>query len=131
MPVAEGNFAVMASACNTHRPALLLCPADFVGKGFGSAHVVYLRRRLVVPRTPGFTSVHRHQCAWVVPTFRHKRRGWLGEIATLICARSSGTPLLNFRHVWPPSVDLNRPPSVPPNSLLSSHGPRRHCHNDA
>src|SRR5713226_2074247 len=67
----------------------------------------------------------------VVATVAYKRLDWLGAIATLICTRSSGNPFVSFRQVLPPSVDLKSPPVIPSKELLSSHGPRRDCHNDA
>ena len=52
-------------------------------------------------------------------------------IVTYLMARSFGKPLVKGRHVFPPSVDLNNPPPVPLNTLLSSQGPSRASHMEA
>src|SRR3954451_3384934 len=54
----------------------------------------------------------------VVFTTAYSRRGLLGATSTSTCERFAGSPFLSCVHVLPPSVDLNRPPPVPANSLL-------------
>ena len=49
----------------------------------------------------------------VVPTVAYSRRGALGAMAMLICARSLGSPAASGFQVLPPSLDLNSPPPVP------------------
>src|SRR6266851_3653728 len=59
MPIAKGDRPIIAAARNAYRAAFLLCSANLVRKSIGYAHVIHLRRRLVVPGTPGFTAIHR------------------------------------------------------------------------
>src|ERR1700730_6562595 len=49
----------------------------------------------------------------VVATVAYSRLGWLAAIATLICVRLLGRPFFNACQLFPPSVDLKRPPPVP------------------
>src|SRR5258706_8359831 len=59
MPVAEGDGAVVAAAGDADRAALLLRPINPVRKLIVRGHAVNLRRRLVVPGTPGLAAIHR------------------------------------------------------------------------
>ena len=65
MPIAEGDFAVIAAAGNARRTALLLSAAEAIGKGVVGGDMVHLRGGLVVPGTPGFAAVDRDDCALV------------------------------------------------------------------
>src|SRR5580692_5806845 len=65
MPVAKCDFAVIASAQNAHRAALLLSSTNTVGKSIGDSNVVKLCRRLVVPRAPGFSTIDSHDRALI------------------------------------------------------------------
>src|SRR3954454_16852077 len=65
MPVTKSNSAVIASRRDANRSALLLAAADFVRKRVHHANVIHLRGGLVVPRTPGFPTVHAHQSALI------------------------------------------------------------------
>src|SRR5579862_4808632 len=58
MPVAIGDLAIVATARDADRAALLLSGADPIGEGGRGAHVVELRRRLIQPAAPGLTAVH-------------------------------------------------------------------------
>src|SRR6185369_5033347 len=58
MPVSERNLSVVAARENAGRTALLLSTADAIGKRVVGAHVIHLRRALVVPATPGAPTVH-------------------------------------------------------------------------
>src|SRR5580704_12915618 len=58
MPIAERDLAIVAAARRSHRTALLLAAVDVIRELIVGAHVVELRRRLVVPGTPGAAVVH-------------------------------------------------------------------------
>ena len=57
MPVAEGDFAIVAAAGGAHRAALLLSAVDPIGEAIVGDHVIELRGRLVVPGAPGLAAV--------------------------------------------------------------------------
>src|SRR5450631_1833103 len=65
MPVAKGDFAVVAAARNADRPALLLSGAQPIREGRRNADVVKLRGRLVVPGTPCLAAIDRNDDALV------------------------------------------------------------------
>src|ERR1051325_8498387 len=58
MPLAEGDLPVVATAGDAGRPALLLPTTQTIRKSVVGGDVVHLRRRLVVPVTPGLTAIH-------------------------------------------------------------------------
>src|SRR5262249_8211310 len=58
VPLAERDLAVVAAAADAGRAALLLTAAHAVRERVVRAHVVELRRRLVVPGAPGLAAVH-------------------------------------------------------------------------
>ena len=57
MPVAKRDLAVIAAAGDADRAALLLAAAQAIGKRVVGIHVIKLRRRLVVPRTPALAAI--------------------------------------------------------------------------
>src|SRR5262249_20725232 len=65
VPVAEGDLAVLATAADAGRAALLLAAVDPVGELVVGGDVVELGRRLVVPRRPGLAAVDRDDRALV------------------------------------------------------------------
>src|SRR6185369_6406548 len=64
-PVSIGDRAVVATARNTNRTALLLSAAQPVRKCVVSSDVVELRSGLVVPRAPGLATIQRDNCALI------------------------------------------------------------------
>ncbi len=64
-PVAKRNLPTIATAGYTDRPAFLLTAIDPVGELVVGRHMIQLRRRLVVPGTPGFTAVDGDGCALI------------------------------------------------------------------
>jgi len=57
MPIAKCDLAEIAAAGNTRAPALLLSAIHPIRKLVIGDYMIELRRRLVVPGTPGLTSV--------------------------------------------------------------------------
>ncbi len=73
MPVAHRDLPVVSAARHAGRPAFLLAAADPVRKRVVRAHVVELRRRLVVPGTPRRSAVDGHHRA-LIPGQQHRVR---------------------------------------------------------
>src|SRR5262245_20454635 len=65
MPFSKRNLAVVASARDAGRTALLLAAAQSVGKSIVGADVIELRGRLVVPTAPGLSTVNSYYCALI------------------------------------------------------------------
>src|SRR5262249_23950339 len=65
MPFTHRYFAIVAAAGNARRTAFLLAAAEPVRKSVISIHVIHLRGRLVVPGTPAFAAIYRHDGALV------------------------------------------------------------------
>src|SRR5713226_2392511 len=87
MPVAESDLAIVAAARNAYRAALLLSPADFVRESIGDTDVIELRRRLVVPGTPGFAAVHADNSTLVGNQKNNVRLIWIDpQILIIISA---------------------------------------------
>src|SRR4029077_19597116 len=57
-PVAERNRAIVATAFDSDRTAFLLTAVKPVRKRVVRAHMIQLRRRLVVPRPPALAAIH-------------------------------------------------------------------------
>src|SRR5262249_56189692 len=64
-PVAERNFAVIATTFDPDRPAFLLAAVKPVRKRVVRADVIQLCRRLVVPRAPTLSAVHGNDRALI------------------------------------------------------------------
>ena len=65
MPIAEGDGAVVAAAQRAGRTALLLPPADAVGKRVRGNGMIELGRGLVIPGTPTRAPVDGDDCALI------------------------------------------------------------------
>src|SRR4029077_10618032 len=64
-PLAHGDLSGRPAAPDARRSAFLLSAADAVRKRVVRAHVVELRRRLVVPGAPRLAAVHRDDRALI------------------------------------------------------------------
>src|SRR5205809_1842647 len=66
MPLANGDFAVIATAGDADRTALLLAAAEPIRESVVRIYMIELGGGLVVPRAPAFTAVDGDDCALVV-----------------------------------------------------------------
>src|ERR1700719_1066715 len=65
LPIAEGNLAFISPALNSNRTAFLLSAVKRGPNPVIPAHVIQLRRRLVIPGTPRLAPVHGNDRALV------------------------------------------------------------------
>src|SRR4029077_2672130 len=64
-PVAERNLAFVAATFDADRTAFLLTAVKPIRKRVVRAHVIQLRGRLVIPRAPALSAIHRDDRALV------------------------------------------------------------------
>src|SRR5882762_11764842 len=65
MPFAESDLAIVATAGDAGRAALLLAAAQTIRKGVVGIDVIHLRCRLVVPTAPGRSAVDGYHRALI------------------------------------------------------------------
>src|SRR5580704_3844580 len=65
VPIAKGDFAVVAAARNTNRAAFLLPAENEVRKRIAGCDVIKLRSWLVIPSAPRFSAVDAHERALI------------------------------------------------------------------
>src|SRR4029079_12578761 len=65
LPIAKRDLAFITAALNSHGTAFLLSAVKPVRKPVIRAHMIPLRRRLVIPRAPGLAAVDSDDCALV------------------------------------------------------------------
>src|SRR5262249_40388356 len=90
MPLPKGDLTVVSTAGDASRAALLLSTTNPIRKCIIRHHVVHLRRRLVVPGTPGLPAIESYDSALVADKKDDVRIVWINPgILVIISAGRS------------------------------------------